>query len=55
MLFCSVFPDGCTDFQGPHTVICKASVWLEGGCLERGQGFPGQKKGGNLESEMTIM
>jgi len=34
-----VFPNGCVTFQGPHPDLCKQQIFLNAGCLERGQVF----------------
>ena len=41
-LLCQLFyyyaelPQGCNNFNGPHSLLCLKSLWSEGGCVEGG-------------------
>ena len=40
VIFFVVFPSGCTNFEGPHSLQCLQSVWVNVGCFEEGIGYP---------------
>nr|XP_026695288.1 uncharacterized protein LOC108950586 isoform X2 [Ciona intestinalis] len=38
--FGTVFPDGCTTYNGPHTMECLIGVWKHVDCKDRGEEYP---------------
>ena len=41
-LLVSVFPQGCTSYNGLNPSECYETMWLEGGCAETGRKYPGK-------------
>ncbi|XP_078486601.1 uncharacterized protein LOC144745010 isoform X3 [Ciona intestinalis] len=35
-----VFPENCTTYHGPHTILCLTSIWESKGCLNEGTKAP---------------
>ena len=48
--FCSVFPPGCTLFQGPRTLGCYNFIWNDVGCKDEGYGHPQKRSKGEIEA-----
>ena len=43
--FVSVFPAGCNQFDGPHTLVCLQNVFEDVGCTPMGEGSPMKLRG----------
>ena len=41
--FFSVFPLGCFNYFGDHSLECIQSLWIDVGCLEIGKEYPNNK------------
>ena len=35
-----VFPDGCITYDGPKSLQCYESIWLNAGCSREGRDWP---------------
>ena len=40
MFFLTAFPLGCDALNGPHSIYCFGSIWLEVGCNTMGESSP---------------
>ncbi|XP_077971341.1 uncharacterized protein LOC144425697 [Styela clava] len=38
-----VYPKNCTNYYGPHSVECLATMWLSAKCLEEGTKYPNKR------------
>ena len=36
----SEFPEGCTSYQGPHSLRCLSVLWEQSGCIKEGYHVP---------------
>jgi len=39
-----VFPSGCENYYGPHSIACLVTMWEEIGCLDEGEAHPNKLK-----------
>ena len=43
VIFFLVFPDGCTQYDGPNSLDCYNTIWQEIGCEGLGEDFPSKQ------------
>lgn len=39
-LLFQVYPDGCTNYYGPHPVECLVTMWISANCVQQGYKYP---------------